>query len=115
MIGRLGAIGPLLLAASGLLFVAISVPLIRQQVRPNRWYGFRTPKTLSSPEIWYPANRAAGIDLLVAGVVIFLACVVLAIVGRRYPHLPTTAIAFGVFVASLGGAFAVSMWRLSKM
>ena len=23
-------------------------------------FGFRTPKTLSSPEVWYPANRASG-------------------------------------------------------
>jgi hypothetical protein len=35
---------------------------------PNRVYGFRTPKTLSSPGIWYPVNRIAGWWTIAAGV-----------------------------------------------
>jgi uncharacterized membrane protein len=40
--------------------LALSIPMILGKVSPNKAYGFRTPKTLSSPEIWYAANRAAG-------------------------------------------------------
>ena len=40
--------------------LALSVPLILEKVPPNNTYGFRTSKTLSAPEIWYPANRVAG-------------------------------------------------------
>jgi len=54
----------------GLLFVGISIPLIQGHVPPNRYYGFRTPKTLSDPVIWYEVNRASGRDLLLAGLFI---------------------------------------------
>ena len=43
-----------------LLALALAVPLILEKVPPNNTYGFRTSRTLSAPEIWYPANRMAG-------------------------------------------------------
>ena len=42
------------------IVLAASLPMILGKVGPNHMYGFRTPKTLRSPEVWYPANRAAG-------------------------------------------------------
>lgn len=57
-----------LLVACGLI-AAASVPLILRCVGPNPIYGFRTPRTLSSPEIWYPANAFAGWALLIAAAV----------------------------------------------
>jgi len=47
---------------------ALSVPLILKKVRPNPLYGFRTPRTLSNPEIWYPANAFAGWAMLIGAV-----------------------------------------------
>lgn len=44
----------------GVLFVLLGIPLAKRRVPPNRWYGFRTPKTLSDPHIWYEANEYAG-------------------------------------------------------
>ncbi len=44
----------------------ISIPLVLGWVKPNPWYGVRTRKTRSSPEIWYRANRMGGICLIVA-------------------------------------------------
>jgi len=55
-----------------LLLILICVPMIMEQVPPNRWYGFRTPRTLSDPNVWYPANRIAGQYLTIAGVFILL-------------------------------------------
>ena len=52
-----------------LLILVLSVPMILGNVPPNGAYGFRTPKTMSSPEVWYPANRAAGWFMLAAMVV----------------------------------------------
>lgn len=49
--------------------ILLSVPLILGLVPPNGLYGFRTGKTLSSPEIWYAANRAAGWIMLAASLV----------------------------------------------
>ena len=50
------------------LIAIVAIPLILRQVPPNGLYGFRTPKTLSSPEIWYEANRMSGIYLFWASV-----------------------------------------------
>ena len=47
----------------------VSIPMILDKVPPNSTYGFRTAKTLSSPEVWYPANRAAGWFVLGAAVI----------------------------------------------
>src|SRR5690242_20722448 len=49
--------------------IALSVPLIRRTIPRNAWYGFRTPKTLSSDGVWYEANHIGGIYFLVAGVI----------------------------------------------
>lgn len=50
-----------------LLSIALSIPLLRGKVGPNSVYGFRTPKTMSSPQIWYRANRAAARNMILAG------------------------------------------------
>ena len=52
-----------------LVVVASSIPMILGKVPPNRIYGFRTARTLSSPEVWYPANRVAGWFMVAAAVV----------------------------------------------
>ena len=58
----IGYVGPLLV-------LVLSIPMILVRVPPNNAYGFKTPKTLSSQEIWYPANRAAGWFMLAASVI----------------------------------------------
>jgi hypothetical protein len=49
------------------LITIIAIPLVIGMIPPNNWYGFRTPKTLSSPAIWYAANRAMGWFFIGAG------------------------------------------------
>jgi uncharacterized membrane protein len=54
--------------ATGVVFVAMAVPLIRRTIRPNRLYGFRIPSTLNDERIWYEVNATTGVDLLATGV-----------------------------------------------
>jgi uncharacterized membrane protein len=70
-------------AAVGLLFIALSIPLIQGRVPPNSAYGFRTAKSLSDPKNWYAINRISGIDLLIAGVLITIGSVVMLLLGQR--------------------------------
>ena len=49
--------------------ILASVPLVLKLVPRNGVYGFRTRRTVESDEVWYPANRAAGIAMIVAAVV----------------------------------------------
>lgn len=69
----------------GLLYVGLALPLIRRRVPPNRYYGFRTPRTLASRSTWYAANEVAGRALLVAGVVVSLGSLLLFPLARRLP------------------------------
>jgi uncharacterized membrane protein len=43
-----------------------SIPLLLRKIPPNGIFGFRTARTLSSPEIWYPANVFSARAMLVA-------------------------------------------------
>ena len=66
--------GIVILVGFGLpiLLGILALPLRLGKVRPNLFYGFRTPKTMSSPEIWYTANRFAGQWLLAASALTIL-------------------------------------------
>lgn len=55
--------------ACNLLFAALSIPLIMNRIPPNRWYGVRTRKTISGPNVWYPANAYGGKCLIASSVV----------------------------------------------
>ena len=65
-----------LLMACAVVFV-LCIPLVLRLVPPNRLYGFRTRKTLSSPEIWYRANVFSGYALMIAVAVtaLIISCV----------------------------------------
>jgi uncharacterized membrane protein len=41
-------------------------------LRGTAIYGFRTPKTLASDHVWYPANRYAGKEMVKAGRVVVI-------------------------------------------
>ena len=51
------------------LVIVLSIPLILKKVKRNRLYGFRLKKTLSSDEIWYPANVIAGWSLCLCSLI----------------------------------------------
>jgi hypothetical protein len=49
-----------------ILMAALALPMLLGKIPPNPIYGFRTAKTLSSPDIWYAANRIAGWFMIAA-------------------------------------------------
>jgi uncharacterized membrane protein len=63
--------------ASGVLLMALSLPLLWEKVPPNGLYGFRVKATLENPRIWYTANKFAAKRLLLAGAVLVVAAVIL--------------------------------------
>jgi hypothetical protein len=90
----------LVYAGFSLLLIALSVPLIRGWVRPNAWYSFRIPLTLSDPAIWYPANRYAGQLLLVYTLVLLVVTPGLPLVLGMLPRGPATDL-YAVSVAAV--------------
>jgi hypothetical protein len=47
--------------------VVFGIPMALGLVPPNRFYGYRTRKTLSSVDVWYRANRVCGRCMAIAG------------------------------------------------
>jgi hypothetical protein len=66
--------------ATGLVFVGTSIPLIQRRIKPNYWYGFRVPKTLNNPDIWYDVNAYSGRWLLIMGIATVVVSVVLPLI-----------------------------------
>ena len=94
----------LLFIGVGLLFVGLSLPLIKGRVPPNSIYGFRTAKSLSDPKIWYEINRIAGVDLLIAGVLIMLGADVMLFLGQDLQPDQVGLALFLLMVFTLSGA-----------
>jgi uncharacterized membrane protein len=90
-----------LLAACALIFL-LGIPLVFKLVPPNRLYGFRTRKTLSRPDIWYPANGFAGYALMLAAAVtaLIISCV------PQVSELQATAILVVLLICTTAASFA---------
>ena len=63
---------PLVFIFVGMLEIIMGIPLLLRKVKPNALYGFRTPKTRSSDEIWYKVNKYVGRDFLIAGIIVII-------------------------------------------
>lgn len=102
-----------LFAGFGLLLVILAIPMIMGRVPPNNLYGFRTKKTHSNPEIWYPANTYAGKWLLAWGVLMIVAALLLP---WLLPDLTEDNYAALFVTLTLGGLLVVVFisWRYLK-
>jgi uncharacterized membrane protein len=94
-----------LFVIGGVLFVALGVPLRYKKVPPNWFYGFRTRKTLSSEEIWYPVNRVTGIDMIRLGSLVAVSALIM--LALRHTVAPETGV---IIVGAIGGVMA--LWML---
>ena len=50
---------PISLIVVGIVGIGLSIPMLLNRIPRNQVYGLRTKLSLSSDEIWYPANRFA--------------------------------------------------------
>lgn len=96
------------------LISLIAVPMMMGRVPPNRWYGFRTPKTFSSEQIWYEANRASGWSLFYAG----LAMLLLTVIRPYVPQLQGMTLGTFLIVAHLAPltvSLIYGFWYLNRL
>jgi uncharacterized membrane protein len=105
----------LLYGIGGVFLIAISLPMMYAKVPPNGFYGFRTPRTMSDPYVWYPANRVAGRNLALAGLIVSTTALVVFSM-RQSIHARTAALTLLIVsVASLTGAVIHSFMALPRM
>jgi hypothetical protein len=79
----------LLLLIPCIVFVVMGIPVVMGVVPPNRIYGFRIKRTLQDAEVWYPANRVAGLWSIWTGIAATAVCIATFVLGLR---LPTAAL-----------------------
>ena len=102
-----------LLVASAIL-VGISLPLIFGWIGPNRWYGFRTRRTLADPRVWHAANAESGKRLAAAGLTIAIGAVAFYFIPKwQILHYAVAMLAVTVF--ALGWAMLQSALFLKKL
>lgn len=59
-------------------YMIIYIGNIMPQIKQNSIIGIRTKKTLSDPDVWKKVNRTGGITLVIAGVILFIICLILS-------------------------------------
>ena len=102
-------------AVMGILLILASVPMIAERVPPNRWYGFRTPRTQSDPKVWYPANRIAGQYLAFAGLVIVLTALGVVLLRKQVTPETGAIVLLAVSLGSIAAATALSIIALRRI
>ena len=97
----------LIFSLIGLLFIGLSIPLLRRRIGPNAWYGLRVPATLEDEEVWYQANAKSARDLLLLGLLQLLLALglpqVVTLTPETYTEINAGVIGFGVLTAALAG------------
>ena len=103
---------PYLIIGSAL--VVLSIPLIRQRIAPNRWYGFRVRRTLEDPKVWYAVNRYSAFHLLGLGVAMLgVAVICYAVPGVSF--VADAIISTSVMLAGLAFALIRSFRYLARL
>ena len=100
---------------AALLFVGLSIPFILGKIPPNAVAGFRTPKTMSNPGVWYEANRIMGWDLLWAGLAMLVSLAATWFLRASVPFLTITFIHVGVSLGAITAMIVHGLWCLSKL
>jgi uncharacterized membrane protein len=85
--------------ACATLFALIAIPLILRKIPRNGAYGFRTPKTLSSDEIWYDANAYFGRAFLIANFSTTIAMLILYNLQQQLPPAYFIKLSLAVLIA----------------
>jgi uncharacterized membrane protein len=89
---------------AGVLLALLAIPMVRRRIPPNGLYGFRVPRTIENPDLWYDANEFAGRRLLLCGICTIAAALILSAI----PGITLDAYALGCAAVSLG-ALAVTV------
>src|SRR4051812_25154315 len=99
-----------LFIAVGLVFVGVSIPLIRRRVKPNRTFGLRVAATFADEWVWYEANARTGRDLLFNG----LCQIVSALLLLPVPDVTYALINAGLILASTLWIVVVGVSRADR-
>lgn len=102
------------MGGTALLLMGLAIPLIRRRVRPNGFYGFRTPATLRNEALWYEVNARTGTDLYRVGVVtlILTAIYLVDLISlQTFAAAASACLTVGVFWSALHGFVIIHQFK----
>ena len=97
----------------GILLILSALPMLYKCVKPNHWYGFRTPKTLSDERIWYPANSYAAKWMILTGMITIVVAGVLRLTD--VPPIKYQLLCSSTFLGGLILTLIMSLIYLRKL
>lgn len=62
----------LIFVGFAVLLIVFSLPLMFNKIKPNWFYGLRTPTTVNNPDVWYAVNRKAATQMLYFAILMIL-------------------------------------------
>lgn len=83
-----------------LVIIGLSVPLIKNKIKMNHWYGVRIAEAFKSEARWFEINNYGGRLLLLLGIVIAITSVIGLPLEKKYWSV-YSFIATGIVLADL--------------
>ena len=83
----------------GVMEIILGLPLLFEKIKPNWFYGFRLPKSMSNKEIWYKTNRYVGRDFIVAGIIVIIAALVVLMFQINFDIISSSESRFKTLVS----------------
>jgi uncharacterized membrane protein len=98
------------------LFIGLfAVPLMFCLVPKNRFYGFRTPKTMSDDKLWYRANRFGGGLVLASSAIYLLFAMIFPMTGSQDSRFSLWLAHLFVFAVPLLTSIKVTLGYLRRL
>jgi hypothetical protein len=87
---------------SGVLVFLLSLPLLKDKIGPNRWYGVRIRKAFESRENWFKLQRFGARKLILwSGVLVACGAVALLVPFNANQTVPLLAFSFAPLIVLL--------------
>lgn len=98
-----------------LLFIGLSIPLIKGSVAPNKYYGIRIERALENDALWYEVNQYGGWAMVAAGFVILIGNLLLYFRGKNLKVGAYTGIFVAILLGSLFVAAGITSYYASQL
>jgi hypothetical protein len=93
--------------ACALLFIGISIPLIKRKIKMNSLYGIRIKKSFQSEDNWCNINEYGGKELIIWSIPIILAGLILFILPVNSQYQGALSFILGIGTISVCVLIAV--------
>ena len=98
-----------------LLIILVSLPLVFGLIPKNRFYGFKTPKTLSDDQVWYRSNRYGARALIFSCLAYLLVAKLVPATGNGGTDFSVWLLHFAVFALPLFTAIMLTLRYVRRL